>query len=123
MLESAFVALFLLLQSQPPSPSPFEPTHNDQTKKSGKQHVETKKDAVIHSPPPAPNPISAAPSHQGQETTPASDKPSDWWMILPTIAIAGAALWQAFIYSRQADYMRRALRISIRQSRIANRNA
>jgi hypothetical protein len=52
----------------------------------------------------------------------AEDPPSDWWLIIPTIAIAGAAGVQLWIYHRQANYMRRGLRISIRQARISNKS-
>ena len=60
-------------------------------------------------------------SEEGGTNT--KDPPSNWWLIIPTLAIAVATAVQVWIYCRQAEYARRGLRISIRQARIAHRTA
>jgi len=118
MKRSLCVVVFYFVafaQSQPPSPTPPKASHDQQSTKDTKSDERKTPDKAITPP------LIGEPHSDQNGSKKASDSPSDWWLIIPTTAIAGAAAVQVWIYCRQADYMRRGLRISIRQTRIATR--
>jgi hypothetical protein len=106
---------FLLFQSAPPSPTPAKVS----PKKPNSTNTRTEQAN------PAPHDSSAPPANV-QIITEASENPSkqesnksstDWWLTVFTGALVLVAVLQFFAMHRQAEYMRKGLRISIGAAR------
>jgi hypothetical protein len=100
----------------PPSPSPSK---IGQDKRRSSSTISQESDDSISSAPSAQTTVRVVKQDEKEPYKESRDSPSGWWVIVPTILIACATLVQVLIYSRQADYMRRGLRISIQQTRTA----
>jgi hypothetical protein len=116
----AFVLSISFAQSQPPSPGPSKPAQDQQRHEDAKGKVADRPEKTIQ--PGSPSAFSKTESSDHTDNK-SDQSPSNWWLIIPTMMIAVATGVQAWIYCRQAHYMRRGLRISINQARIANKSA
>jgi hypothetical protein len=101
---------------QPPSPTPSKSTQAQQNHSNADTDKATKPSHAA-SAPDVGEKRTADEGRKSENTT-----PSNWWLIIPTIAIAVATVVQVWIYQKQTGYMAKGLRISIRQARIATRN-
>jgi hypothetical protein len=66
---------------------------------------------------------SANPQGNTQAKNQSEPSASDWWIVGLTAGLVILAGVQAYIYYRQAEYMRRGLKLSIQQTRVANRSS
>jgi hypothetical protein len=120
-------------QSQPPPPAPGKASHSNQKNASSKsaEHNPDERSPEENSSRLNKSSSPVTSGNNKNAAAPQSEKPpAEWWFIASTILSAAATVaiallgffqWRAM--RRQADYMRRGLRIAIRQARIADRNA
>jgi hypothetical protein len=128
----ALLASFLLWQSQPPSPTPTKTAQDNQGNATSKQAVATSNQNDAKSLSTAIDKLTsevAAWKKQQAAEERERDPSSGGWAIWSTIVTAFATIAIAFLgyfqwraMHRQADYMRRALQLSIRQTRLAARS-
>jgi hypothetical protein len=116
------VVFFLLLlmvtaaYSQPPSPSSPESNQDKQRReKTVVNQVNPQRDVN--------GAKGGREENQSRQGDNDSDSPSNWWMIIPTIVIAGAAVFQAYIYKKQTHFMLRGLLVAKRSADAAKQSA
>ena len=125
-LSALLVLSAAFAQSQPPSPAPSkagqerqEPGTVEQTKSEADQKSAKDFSSLVD------KVVSEITRRNQQQPSNKGFNPTspDWWVAIFTGGLAIIGAIQVFVYCRQANFMRRGLRISIRQARIANRNA
>jgi hypothetical protein len=99
-LQILALSIVVSAQSQPPTPVPTKPTQGDQKQEDTKQQ----KTDITNKTRSAPAIITTI-EHGNHPNGATDDPPSNWWLIIPTIVIAGAAIVQALIYMKQAKTM------------------
>jgi hypothetical protein len=100
----------LIAQSQPPSPTPAK-TADDQQRHAPDKQTERSEVKPSLAPPVDPPKLPTPSNLIGDQTRQQSgnSSPNNWWLIIPTIAIAVATVIQVIIYSKQTALMKASL--------------
>ena len=117
-----FIALMFLTQSQGPTPTPSKTGQSEQPSTDHKAQQANPKQV----------PPETALTINGQIVTQAgengrrkkeAESSTDWWLVIFTAALVVVAAFQYWAMHRQAAYMRRGLRISVRAARASKQSA